>query len=272
VVAYLRFIDGCNAERNARLRRQLIEVVTALNLVGIVPLLLKGAVPLILSTPPPNRITSDLDIAVAPAEEPRARERLGSLDYEQAIGSGEMIPRAGGAIVDLRSHRGDKRYSLGIVEHQGLQVWIPTVEARALHWIVHDLVKEGDYWRGRIDLRHMVDLVQLAQSEGVDWTAVRAAASTRAARTAVDVQLLALEELFGTPIPEACRKSVVVRIQHRRRMFAVRHTVLGAPLRISGSLIWMARRVLTTDDIWRTGKDDLLRRGHRFLFERRSKI
>src|SRR2546423_2959302 len=59
---YLRFIHDRNGERNCRLRAQLTEAVTALNRHGIVPLLLKGAIPLFFSDDKQitARMTSDL--------------------------------------------------------------------------------------------------------------------------------------------------------------------------------------------------------------------
>ncbi|MER8589106.1 hypothetical protein NKH19_28545 [Mesorhizobium sp. M1338] len=68
---------------------------------------------------------------------------------------------------------------------------------RALHWIVHDLFKKGDYWRGRIDLRRLHDLARLAESEDVDWTALQASMADQGARNALDTQLLALQHFFG---------------------------------------------------------------------------
>src|SRR6476660_1624248 len=86
---YLGFIHDRNWERNMRLGAQLAEAVAALNRRSIVPLLLKGAVPLFLS--PANRIparmTSDLDLSVEAADEAGAQECLGELDYTPLAGA-----------------------------------------------------------------------------------------------------------------------------------------------------------------------------------------
>ena len=92
---YLRFIHDCNRERNLRLRGQLREAVTALNGRGIVPLLIKGAVPLFLSPAGrvPSRMTSDLDICVEAVEEAAAQACLEELGYAQVSGErGVMRP------------------------------------------------------------------------------------------------------------------------------------------------------------------------------------
>ena len=81
---YLAFIHDRNRERNLRLRDQLFEGVVAFNRIGIAPLLLKGAVPLFLSDGPavPDRMTSDLDVAVEEEELSAATDCLRSLGYE----------------------------------------------------------------------------------------------------------------------------------------------------------------------------------------------
>ncbi|TGV85072.1 hypothetical protein EN788_63205, partial [Mesorhizobium sp. M2D.F.Ca.ET.145.01.1.1] len=106
------------------------------------------------------------------------------------------------------------------------------------HWMVHDLLKEGDYWRGRIDLRHLHDLARLAENEDVDWMSLQGSMSDRSARNALETQLLAMHHFFGTRIPEKCAKRPIVRFQHWRRVFTATHPVIGAPLRLVGNLTW----------------------------------
>jgi hypothetical protein len=161
-----------------------------------------------------------------------------------------------------------------LVERDRLRAKIPSPQSRALHWIVHDLLKEGDYWRGRIDLRHLHDLAQMAESENVDWTSLRSAMPDQRSRNALDVQLLALHDLFGVKIPCEHTRRPMVRFQHWRRIFTARHPVIGAPLRLAGNLAWGAWRFSQADDLARRGPIDLARRIARTLLEggRRSKI
>ena len=117
---YLEFIHDRNWERNVRLRAQLAEAVAALNRRGIVPLLLKGAVPLFLSPASriPARMTSDLDLSVEAAEEADAQECLGELDYIPLAGARGMARPQDVGVLELRRSQGSafgpRRSSNGI--------------------------------------------------------------------------------------------------------------------------------------------------------------
>lgn len=271
---YLRFLHDRNRERNLRLRAQLVEAVATLNGVGITPVLLKGAIPLFLSRSVPSRMTSDLDLAVAARDEAPAQACLEELGYRPvAEGRGMARPQDVG-VLELRAYRPDGLGRPKLVQQDELLVNIPPAPSRALHWMMHDLLKEGDYWRGRIDLRHMYDLAQLAESGRIDWSALRAMLPDRTALNAVDTQLLALHRFFATEIPAACAGRPLVRFQHWRRVFAARHAILGAPLRLAGNLAWGVRRFSRVRDLVRRDPVYLLRRTAIILFNRslRSKV
>lgn len=273
---YLEFIHDCNQERNLRLRAQLGEAVAALNRQGIVPVLLKGAVPLFL--PPagrlPSRMTSDLDLGVEPGSEAAAQACLEELGYIQVPGDRGMARPQDVGILELRPHRQDGFAGQKLVQQDGLRVRIPPAQSRALHWIVHDLLKEGDYWRGRIDLRHMHDLAQLTESDDVDWAALRISMREKSARNALDTQLLTMHHFFGTRIPAECGEHAMARLQHWRRVFTARHPIWGAPMRLAGNLIWGGRRLARPHQLARRNPVDLGRRVVALLLNRdlRSKI
>lgn len=248
---YLQFIRGCNRERNVRLRSQLNEAVAALNGFGIAPVLLKGAVPLFRSPVALDRITSDIDLAVAARDEALAQACLEELGYVPLYDGRGLARDQDVGVLELRPYRADGFARPKLVRQGEYLVKIPPPQSRALHWIVHDLLKEGDYWRGRIDLRHIYDLAQLAESEPVDWAGLRASLPDKSARNAVDTQLLALYRFFGTSIPRECVERATIRFQHWRRVFASCHPILGAPLRLAGNLLWGARRFSRVRDLAR---------------------
>lgn len=271
---YLGFLHDCNRTRNRMMRAQLRDVVAHLNQSGIAPILLKGAVPLFVADEDElaERITSDLDVGVEAIDMAAARRAMLAAGYVEAAQSREMVLPEGGAILDIRQFHGGGPGVPEAVVRGGVVARIPSVEARALHWTLHDLVKEGDYWRGRIDLRHLYDLVRLHELEGVDWARVRAAAPGRIAREAVDTQLLALGHFFGVPVPADCSGSRLARAQHWRRVFSATHPVAGAPLRAAGYLAWWGWRLSNVTEIARRGPRDLARRMIRALSDSRSKI
>ena len=114
VGGYLRFIHDCNRDRNQRLSAQLAEVVSALNRRGVVPLLLKGAVPLFLASDDrfSGRMTSDLDLAVEAAEEPLALARLAKLGYRQLGGDRGMARPQDAGPVEIGEPPGPPAWSL----------------------------------------------------------------------------------------------------------------------------------------------------------------
>ncbi|MGG5887538.1 nucleotidyltransferase family protein [Falsiroseomonas sp. HC035] len=254
--AYLAFLHGRNLKRNLRLRAQLREALAALNQQGIEPTLLKGAIRLFRDAEDSlgNRITRDLDLAVEEAEIEAARACLLRLGYRDAIGTRGMERPQDVGMLELR-HR-PSSLSAGYLrwQHQdrprledreGVRARVPSATSRALHWIVHDLIKEGDYWRGRIDLRHLHDLAELARTEpDLDWRRLRDMMPGRLGRNVVETQLRTLHGLFGTNIPTDLRGGGIARLQHQRRMFSARHPVAGAPLRLAGNLAWGVRQLI----------------------------
>ena len=274
--AYLRFIHDCNRTRNIRLRAQLDEVVTELNRCGIVPLLLKGAVPLFLveNGTMPSRMTSDLDLGVKPSEEHPAVACVAERGYVALAGARGMSRAGDVGILELRPVSSTGPDLPEVVEREGRRVAIPHVRARATHWIMHDLLKEGDYWRGRIDLRHLYDLAHLAETEGLQWAGLRASMPDQLSRDALDVQLLALQHFFEVDIPIECKQRLNVRLRHWRRVFTAEYPLAGGALRLSGSLAWGVRRLSRQEGRdWRD-LPDLSRRILRVLLGKdlRSKI
>lgn len=273
---YLEFIRDSSRERNRRLREQLLEAVAVFNSHGVTPLLLKGAISFFLATPDriPSRMTSDLDIAVDAGEEAAAQACLDELGYTQVLGVRGTARPGDVGILELRLSQPAGHAPPELVERNGLKVKIPSVQSRAQHWIIHDLIKEGDYWRGRIDLRHLYDLAQMSESHSVDWAAMRASTADRSTRNALDAQLLALQRFFGVEIPEETGRSTLARFHHWRRVFTSTHPVLGAPLRLAGNLAWGIMRMVRPGTAKRRDPLYIVGRAGRVLLQkdRRSKL
>ena len=254
---YLRFIYQCNRQRNFSLRRQLLEAVGALNRQGIVPVLLKGAISLFLCSADsvPDRITSDLDIAVETAEEQLARACLAELGYvEMTSGRGMVRPQDAG-ILELRPYRIPDCEPPKLMRRHGLVAKIPAARSLALHWMMHDLLKEGDYWRGRVDFRHLHDLALLAQQHELDWAAMRSSLPDQTARNAFDTQLLALRYFFGVSVPPEHLRRWLVQLQHWRRVLTVSHPIICIPLRLAGNVAWGLSRLQQSGAVRRSPAD-----------------
>ena len=255
---YLNFIHDRNRERNLRLRSQLQEAVAALNRAGLRPILLKGAVMLFTApeTAIGNRMMSDLDLLVEESDRTAAEAALALLGYRQAAGlHGVWRPQDAGmlelhACAGVVAECGSGRAAAQLFERcqDGATALLPSPTLRALNLIEHDQIKEGDYWRGCIDLRHLRDLAELsAMPGGIDWAYLRAALPGRLQRNALETQALTLHGLFGVPVPETMRRRLVPRLQHWRRMAQIRHPTLAAPLHFAGATAWILRRIRTKD-------------------------
>ena len=94
---YLQSVHGMNAVRNVALLQQLDESILALNNLGVVPLLIKGASYLksYIFEDPAARITSDLDMVVMEQGLPTALDALQRVGYNP-------VPRPG---MDFTRHR-----------------------------------------------------------------------------------------------------------------------------------------------------------------------
>jgi hypothetical protein len=273
---YLAFIHASNLERNRRLRAQLLEVVGACNGAGIRPTLLKGSVALFASPDGElgSRMTSDLDLGVEQHELAAARACLIALGYEDIAEERGMGRPQDAGLVELRARSASSNGTrelralereTSVTEEQGVGVNIPSASCRALHWIAHDLIKEGDYWRGRIDLRHLYDVAQIEEKEGIDWDRLRTILPEPCWENALATQLLSLNRFFGVALPPGLQISRTAHLQHWRRMAIVAHPIAAWPLRWGGNAAWGLRRLRMGAAVTNRGPYDLARRVNRAL-------
>jgi len=277
VRGYIALLHERNVERNGRLRSQLIEALGALNRAGIEPILLKGAVSLFVGDEARvgSRMISDLDINIEPGEAAAAAAALRDIGYGATDNPREFARPIDVGVVEFhdranyRSQRylsGDLRESAPLTERDGVTARVPSPTARALHLIVHDMIKEGDYWRFRINLRHLRDLVDLSTSrEGIDWDAIAGVLRDRAGRGALEMQLNALHDLFGVNTSPERRGGAAAILRHAGRMAAVDDGLVSAPIRLLGRVLWGVRRF--TDSYSRRGARDFAGRVRRNLVE-----
>jgi len=189
VCTYIRQVHRRNVLRNDRLAGQLEEAVIAMNGQGVTPVLLKGAA--MLATAPVERrgvrLMSDLDIMVLPDDADRAVAALGAIGYEI---HDQARPESGKWYVELSRSR-----DVGTIDLQRTapgpahlyagsghalnhcvpaplgrgRVYVPTPTYRALMLIIHVQFQDYGYWLAELDLRHLVELRDLNDSEGLDW-------------------------------------------------------------------------------------------------------
>jgi len=231
---YVSEIFARNLARNDRLTQQLTEALAALNARGITPTLLKGSA--MLATLPRikmgRRLVSDLDLMVSPDEVESALDCLQNLGYRIHVKApdgaakwyADLTRPDDVGMIDLHQSPPGHRllYSAAddIRQHCRLQgaAYVPSATYHALMLIIHDQFQDSDYWVGKIDLRHLLDLRDLANSpDGIDWNLLASLASGKLARNAIETQLVTLSSLLGVSVPDNMRGRVMPRLQYWRR-------------------------------------------------------
>lgn len=247
VSAYIREIYRRNVERNLRLAEQLSELLAAVNRVGVKPVLVKGAA-FLAATPRDmwgRQIMSDLDIVVGPDEVGPTLEAMQELGY---VVHGRTPDNVEKWFVDLKRpqdvgmvdlHRGlpgplffyqalgDVKGHSSIVQFGDGLGYLPSATCRALILILHDQFQDADYWIGDLDLRHLLNLRDLAIGpEKIDWNLLAMLTPSKLARNALESQLIALSSLLSVGIPAAMSKRLIPRLQFRRRVAQASFPVL----------------------------------------------
>tara|TARA_B100000678_G_scaffold242502_1_gene213784 strand:- start:184 stop:1236 length:1053 start_codon:yes stop_codon:yes gene_type:complete len=233
---FLYHIAERTRSRNDRMREQLIEVVSALSAVGITPLLIKGAAFLAAEERlRPNRLSTDLDVLVPLHAAAQARDILQSIGYTAPHAS---AARPAGLSFERSSDVGevDLHYRLRSFEDwpdfvkiapfcsridlEGAEALLPSPTLQAAILIAHDQLQERDYWRGLIDLRHLVDLRAVFATYGpLDQSTLDAFFFSRRAKRALATQLQTYAKLFVAEF--AFEPSSWADIQCKRRFYQI---------------------------------------------------
>jgi hypothetical protein len=254
VQAYLATLHDRNAQRNSRLLHQLKEAVTCLNSAGIEPVVMKGAAILLAQKQGEigARILTDLDVLVRPADMSGAITALRGIGYEIriAVGSGSWpgnpkfhLPAVLARPTDVGSidlqcrPRGPASFSdIEWLYHNSIQmafdgadVFVPSPFAQIVYLMLHDQFQDGDYWRGLIDLRHLLDVANLARLGDISWDALRSLFANGYERNAVDTQILTAAALFGMSSMSKPSFGALSHLQLARRKIQIGRRYLVAP-------------------------------------------
>lgn len=227
---YLEAFHAVNAERNQRLKDQVVAAVRALNGRGVEPVLLKGAAHLFTDTFGDfgARMMGDLDLLVPKDRLATGLAALQSIGY--AAGAAGAPKRAehhhhpplfrsgDGAAIELHhellapvaSHllpttiawSQTQRLAAGPLT---LRVLSPT--CRVFHNLLHSEIVNQNHVRGEVCLRQLHDLVALCRRYGaeVDWPVIRSRMERHGQGEILRSYLYLAHRLLGLSLPEKVR-------------------------------------------------------------------
>ena len=228
-------------QRNGRLKEQFLELLPALNAIGIEPIVMRGMARLLEDPGEESRLLSDIDLLVPADRLEECARALFDLGYGQVRTSEEKgVPSVFGrsrdvGMLDVHTHLQPLYLKLGYdqlaadcvsVELGTGRALMPSPTCQLLFTIVHDQLHDGDYWRGLVDMRHLVDIQRIAP-KGVNWTALDGFFPAGSPKNALHVQLRTARALMKIEVPDEYCGGAWSAVQELRRRVQVR----AAPLR-----------------------------------------
>ena len=218
---------------------------------GVRPIVMRGMAFLLESGCNTGRLLSDIDLLLPGERREQSVEALLSLGFQTfqgfhgppfsvVLGRGQDT-----GMVDL--HTELQPYSLGInfdrlaplcrpLTLECGEVLLPSPTCALIMFILHDQLHDADYWRGLIDVRHLIETRTLAE-RGVDWPTLASFLPAGAATNAMHVYLRTAKTLLGTEIPEEYCGGAWARLQVRRRLFQMRVPALRSSLTFLTALV-----------------------------------
>jgi hypothetical protein len=249
VTLFLAEVLRRNRMRNETVLRQLGEALRRLNAIGVEPVLLKGAAALARARPHDleGRILCDLDILVRPSETDAALTTLMAAGYrvfrrrqgEAPHAVAELVRDGERASIDLHQRPAgppgmaeiaDLREQAGAVEVAGGRALIPDPASQLYLLVLHDQFHDGDYWSGRLNLRHLLDIGDMLADPALDWPRLDGLVKSALVRNALDTELIDARWLTGSPLPDRFAVRPWPGLQHYRRRLQVADPALMLPL------------------------------------------
>jgi hypothetical protein len=207
-------------------------VLPALNAVGVQPVVMRGMASVLENGCDTGRLLSDIDLLIPGDRRQESIDALRSIGYEIfqgfhgppfsiVLGRSQDV-----GMVDL--HTELQPYSMQVsfdrlaplcrpAALEAGNALLPSPTCALIMFILHDQLHDADYWRGLIDVRHLVDTRRMVEG-GVDWGALEAFFPSGAARNAMHVYLRTAKALLEIDIPEKYCGGAWPRLQFQRRM------------------------------------------------------
>ena len=219
-------VEVSNAQKNATLRRAALSIAQWLDTERIEAVFLKGAAFILEDeTDAAWRTTTDLDILVPAEDVARAAEALRANGYRFAMDPSAYRPHLHHhyaplvndqtkTFVELHTRlMQDEADDLVCAEEICLRkqtvcchdqaVSIPCPEHRMIHLIAHAQISNWGYPLRKVWLKDVLDAVELARGQELNWTDINEAFATIGATAQLDGFLAAAENMLGLAVPVA---------------------------------------------------------------------
>jgi hypothetical protein len=225
----LRELHHLNKARNSRQQSVLKDTVRILNTRGIEPLLLKGSISLLSETMSEvtDRMMSDIDIALYNAPPERGEEALIQSGYRHAIGQepaeyhghhhlAPLFHPSGEGYVEIHRELLVKKIPKSILsleqvikdaiffDWNGLKLWVPSIEHRIMHNVLHHQLQDAASYIDRCSLRQLLEFVQLrdlSAATKMDWREQFKHLDDCGLGEPIRVYLLLIQNLFNQKLP-----------------------------------------------------------------------
>lgn len=242
-----------NTDRNKEILLQLERVTTALNAIGVEPIILKGGGHLAtgLWPSPGSRLVADIDLMVEPDKMEHAfsvLEELAGLgpqdrgDPEWTAQAKHMPPvHAAGGPAPVEIHHSvfdeaSKRVAPSEdIQTRSVQISFGTARARVpsptdrvLHAMLHGPAGSGTYLAPRLHMRDLLDVNFLAGKHGseIDWAWIERHLTSQGWAVALEITNRCLERFTGMP-PPFLTGGLSARVDASRWMWQLEHTRTG---------------------------------------------
>jgi hypothetical protein len=130
----------------------------------------------------------------------------------------------------------DLRDRASAAEAAGGRALVPDGASQLYLLVLHDQFHDGDYWSGRLNLRHLLDIGDLIQDGPLDWARLEGLVRTGVVRNALDTELTDAAWLTGVRVPQERSGRLWPGLQHRRRLIQVAWPGLMLPLAAATTL------------------------------------
>jgi hypothetical protein len=270
LLGYLKTVWTLNRERNDRIRAQLTELVQDLNLVGAVPLVLKGANVFLPNSWPGarDRVLGDLDIQVPEERVPEVLSAMRQRGYraapEQFAGSAVSVGHHLPPLihpdhlthVELHTQLGSGMLARLLpcdqVRGEAQCRWLgdarvlqPTPSWQLLHGLLHAGLQNRHYRRRSLELRHLNDWVQTCRlhERRVPWPVMQQRLTESGQGMLLSAYLLLAQTLFGQSLPKGIQIETQARRVARETLTAIDNDWMARRFRASAWLLGLPQRL-----------------------------